>query len=474
MKKIIFSILGLLVAAGAYAVTPADPTNVSWYDSHKEDGFSRLNYTLPMVDTEGNELPDLRNLGFRVFTDNDQLFTFEASVYEDISFDMTEIYYWLYAETGYNFNGDHTYFFRTNWEGYEPFFSWRIGIQAVYDDNGTKTYSNIVYTEVFPQATLPTPGNPKLTEFIDYGIMIDLGYELAADFDGNLVGDDYTIDAEEYTKLDPEKVTFSIYTDNDQIFTFTPEMFPSQVNEPLTQFPYTSRTPNGYVGYWDMHLDGLTNEVGSGEEPFFTWRIGIQTQYTDGAQTTSSDIIYMEIYPQLQEAKDVTSTSFLADWSCNAENTFIINNFETEGCGYFLYVVDKATQEVVLTQNVEPTNTYLDEWNRPHPLPGATYLVEGLTPGTTYEFYVEVKQNTGKSYQSVVREVTLPGAAAGLRGDVNMDNNVNIQDVTALINYLLSHDATGISTDNANCNQDDAINISDVTALINYLLSKTW
>ena len=472
MKKFIFSILGLLVAAGAYAVTPADPTNVSWYDSHSEDGFSHINYTLPRLDTEGNELPNLRNLGFRVFTDNDQLFTFEASVYEEISFDMTEIYYWLYAETGNNFNGDHTYFFRTNWEGYEPFFSWRIGIQAVYDDNGTKTYSNIVYTEVFPQAALPTPGNPKLTEFIDYGIMIDLGYELAADFDGNLVGDDYTIDAEEYTKLDPEKVTFSIYTDNDQIFTFTPEMFPSQVNEPLTQFPYTSRTPNGNVGYWDMHLDGLTNEVGSGEEPFFNWRIGIQTQYTDGAQTTSSDIIYMEIYPQLQEAKEVTSTSFLADWSCNAENTYLINNFETEGCGYFLHVVDKATQEVVLTQNVVPTNTYFDEWNYEHPLPGATYLVEGLTPGTTYEFYVEVKQNTTKSYQSVVREVTLPGA--GLRGDVNMDNEVNIQDVTALINYLLSHNATGISVDNANCNQDGDVNISDVTALINYLLSKNW
>ena len=125
-----------------------------------------------------------------------------------------------------------------------------------------------------------------------------------------------------------------------------------------------------------------------------------------------------------------------------------------------------------MTQNVVPTNTYFDEWNYEHPLPGATYLVEGLTPGTTYEFYVEVKQNTTKSYQSVVREVTLPGA--GLRGDVNMDNEVNIQDVTALINYLLSHNATGISVDNANCNQDGDVNISDVTALINYLLSKNW
>ena len=63
---------------------------------------------------------------------------------------------------------------------------------------------------------------------------------------------------------------------------------------------------------------------------------------------------------------------------------------------------------------------------------------------------------------------------AFIRGDVNGDVNVNISDVTALINYLLSHDATGISLEAANCNQDSTINISDVTALINYLLSHSW
>ena len=478
MKKLLFSILGLAIAASAYAVTPADPTNVSWYDSHKEDGFSRINYTLPQLDTEGNELPNLRNLGFRVFTDNDQLFTFEASVYEELYFDMTEIYYWVYGETGNNFNGDHTYFYRTNWEGYEPFFSWRIGIQAVYDDNGTKTYSNIVYTEVFPQETLPKPAKPGISEFIDFGapIGIDFGYTITEDYDGNLVGDDYSPDkyfnGEEYSILDPEKVSFSVYTDNDQIFTFTPELFPSQLSEPTTQFPYTKRTPNGGVGYWDIHFDGLTNIVEEGQDPFFTWRIGIQTIYSDGVQSTASDIVYMEIYPQLQEAKEVTSTSFLADWSCDDENMLIINNFIGDGCGYFLYVIDKATQEVVLTQNVEPTNSTTGFWGNLVYLPGATYLVEGLTPGTTYEFYVDVVQNTGMSYQSVVREVTLP--AAGLRGDVNMDKNITITDVTALINYLLSGDSTGISLENANCNLDDRVSITDVTALINYLLTGTW
>ena len=61
-----------------------------------------------------------------------------------------------------------------------------------------------------------------------------------------------------------------------------------------------------------------------------------------------------------------------------------------------------------------------------------------------------------------------------MRGDVNGDNQVGIADVTALINYLLTDDATGINLDAADCNQDNNINISDVTALINFLLTDNW
>jgi hypothetical protein len=46
--------------------------------------------------------------------------------------------------------------------------------------------------------------------------------------------------------------------------------------------------------------------------------------------------------------------------------------------------------------------------------------------------------------------------------------------VTALIDYLLSGDATGVNLDNANCNADGDISIADVTALIDFLLSGQW
>ncbi len=61
-----------------------------------------------------------------------------------------------------------------------------------------------------------------------------------------------------------------------------------------------------------------------------------------------------------------------------------------------------------------------------------------------------------------------------LRGDANDDGDVNIADVTALIDYLLSGSTDGINLDNADCNQDSDVNIGDVTALIDFLLSGNW
>ena len=60
------------------------------------------------------------------------------------------------------------------------------------------------------------------------------------------------------------------------------------------------------------------------------------------------------------------------------------------------------------------------------------------------------------------------------RGDVNGDGSVSIADVTALIDYLLSGDDSGINLSAADTNQDTNVSIADVTALIDYLLSGSW
>lgn len=63
---------------------------------------------------------------------------------------------------------------------------------------------------------------------------------------------------------------------------------------------------------------------------------------------------------------------------------------------------------------------------------------------------------------------------SGMLGDLDGNGRVSIDDLTTLIGYLLSGDATGLDLANADCYQDGRISIDDVTALINYLLSGSW
>ncbi len=58
-----------------------------------------------------------------------------------------------------------------------------------------------------------------------------------------------------------------------------------------------------------------------------------------------------------------------------------------------------------------------------------------------------------------------------LMGDLNKDGIVSIHDVTDLIDYLLSGDATNVDLEAANVDGEAGISISDVTVLIDMLLS---
>jgi hypothetical protein len=58
-----------------------------------------------------------------------------------------------------------------------------------------------------------------------------------------------------------------------------------------------------------------------------------------------------------------------------------------------------------------------------------------------------------------------------LIGDVNEDGEVNIADVTRLIDYLLGNETLPFNADNADVFKSGDINIADVTALVDLLLS---
>ena len=92
---------------------------------------------------------------------------------------------------------------------------------------------------------------------------------------------------------------------------------------------------------------------------------------------------------------------------------------------------------------------------------------------TIFEFPTDVRQGfgmNGKFYindkaNEVVYVIENPSI-----GDVNDDSSINISDVTALIDHLLSSEAGNINPTNADMNGDNAVNISDVTKLIDRLL----
>ena len=88
--------------------------------------------------------------------------------------------------------------------------------------------------------------------------------------------------------------------------------------------------------------------------------------------------------------------------------------------------------------------------------------------------FFEVTTQTNKYQVRDVTDLYLPylnDEEPGMPGDVNGDGKVSIADVTALIDYLLSNDASAIVIENADVSGDDNVSIADVTALIDILLS---
>ena len=103
------------------------------------------------------------------------------------------------------------------------------------------------------------------------------------------------------------------------------------------------------------------------------------------------------------------------------------------------------------------------------------YTVTGLTAGGTFNYRVKAYYVNGtQSAWSNMETVTLfdngPAPHVYEVGDVNHDHDVNIADVTTLIDYLLGS-ATNVCDICANVNGDSEINIADVTDLIDLLLS---
>ena len=104
--------------------------------------------------------------------------------------------------------------------------------------------------------------------------------------------------------------------------------------------------------------------------------------------------------------------------------------------------------------------------------------IKGYHQASEVDYYVFGADESGHRYQQPVFGELDPHHfivnMTFILGDVNKDGYVTIADVTALIDFLLSGDASAIDLNAANVNGDADVTIADVTALIDYLLIGSW
>ena len=274
---------------------PSNPTNLQWQDIGQTSGNTYLVFTLPTTDVDGNIL-EQEFISYSIFTDDDQIYTFDADSYGSIDVDITEVPYSLWSQY-YNFTPTQVCFYGTN-HSEDPIFEHRIGIQVYYTVNGVKNASDIVYINAGDLAPA-VPANPQPNYWYDYGEYGSnygyFSYSLpTTDVDGN--------------PIDQYYLSFSVFTDNDEIYTFKASDYPEDLTEDLTEIPSS-------IFFTSWNISNYSTYLYYTEAPLLTHQLGIQVYYTIDGVRNASDIVYLEVFPdsgvdEVNAGKQVASVRY--------------------------------------------------------------------------------------------------------------------------------------------------------------------
>ena len=142
---------------------------------------------------------------------------------------------------------------------------------------------------------------------------------------------------------------------------------------------------------------------------------------------------------------------------------------------FYIYHVDVYNGDLLLSP---PTLRNIVEegdstWRTVSGITDTCYTVQALAKGV-YEYYVKAIYTDGtESVWSNIQHVTITGEGDdSLFGDVNGDQTVNMDDLTALINYLLTGNADLIDIEGADLDDSTEVGMDDLTVLINILLNQ--
>jgi hypothetical protein len=149
---------------------------------------------------------------------------------------------------------------------------------------------------------------------------------------------------------------------------------------------------------------------------------------------------------------------FGSEWDCTDTNNDMVKGED----GIYTW----AKKDVVFEEPATIEFKIVQDHSWDYAWPSQNWRYD-VTEAGTYDFVITFNAET----KEISCTANKHGETEVLRGDVDRDGGVNIQDVTALIDMLLNG---AEMIPEADADQDGAMNITDVTALIDYLLSGVW
>ena len=192
---------------------------------------------------------------------------------------------------------------------------------------------------------------------------------------------------------------------------------------------------------------------------------------SSGSSDGSSVIVSCGDVSQTITLSDTPTDYTVVLTGCNASNVRL--SMTAAKKRFYIYNVSIYNGDLTA---VPPRRAVVEEgdntWRVVSGIDADHYTVKALAGGI-YEYYVKAIYTDGtQSDWSNIEYVTLTGSGdEPLVGDVNGDGEVSINDVTALIDYLLTSTVEDLDMDTADVSHDGEITIADVTALIDLLLS---
>ena len=236
---------------------------------------------------------------------------------------------------------------------------------------------------------------------------------------------------------------------------------------------YEALTPDNWMITPEVTLDGVIRFDAWGVDPSYAaenFKVYIFVGDTAGMTDPASQFIAV--------SEDQVTTGDVTTFNYN-----IPEEYQGQK-GYVAIRHYNVTDQFILAIDnlyVGDPNYTTPEWNNIENVEELQALLEGLTPDTDYEVQVQGVNAGGVGmWTNSVYFHTLADQPTVVRGDATGEGDVNMDDLSALINFLLGGDPDAINYDNvAICDaltgdESEVVTMDDLSSLINFLLNGSW